>query len=54
MERPNKKVTAAGAGAAAGVILAWLLGQFGVEVSGEVGAAFSTFGGFVGGYFKRE
>ncbi len=52
--RPTQKVTAAAAGGAAGIILAWLLGEVGVDVPGEVGGAFSTLGAFVGGYFRRD
>lgn len=52
--KPTRKVTGAAAGGALGIILAWALSQFGLEVTGEVGAAFSTVLGFAGGYLRRE
>lgn len=54
MQRPNRKVTGAAAGGGLGIILAWAIGQFGLDVPGEVGGAFSTVLSFVGGYFVRE
>lgn len=53
-ERPTQKVTASAAGGALGIIVAWALGQFGLDVPGEVGGAFSTVGAFTLGYFRRD
>lgn len=52
--KPTKKVNGAAAGGALGLILAWALGQIGLDVPGEVGAAFSTALGFAGGYLRRD
>lgn len=52
--RPTQKVTASAAGGAAGMILAWLLGELGMDIPGEVGGAFSTVGAFAFGYLRRD
>ena len=51
---PTRKVTGAAAGGAAGVVVVWIIGLFGVDVPGEVGAALSTVMSFAGGYIVRE
>jgi enamine deaminase RidA (YjgF/YER057c/UK114 family) len=51
---PTSKVTAAGAGGAAGIVIVFIAGQFGVDVSPEVAAAITTLIALVAGYFKRE
>lgn len=53
-ERPTRKVTASAAGGALGIIVAWVLGELGLDVPGEVGGALSTLGAFAGGYFRRD
>lgn len=52
--KPTKKVGTATAAGAAGVLVVFIAGQLGVEVSPEVAAAITTLFAFVGGYFKRE
>lgn len=53
--RPTKKVGAAGAGGALGVIVAWALSQFaGVDVTAEAAAAMSTVLSFVVAYLVPE
>ena len=51
--KPQPKVTAGAAGGAVGIIVVWVLGQFGLDVPAEVGGAFSTVGAFAGSWLKR-
>lgn len=51
---PTSKVSAAGAGGAAGIVIVFIAGQFGLDVSPEVAAAITTLIALVAGYFKRE
>ena len=53
-DTPTKKVAAAGAAGALAVLIVYLLGEFGVAVSEEAGAAIATLLAFAGGYLKRE
>lgn len=50
----HPKVAAGGAiGTPLGVVLVWVLGQFGVEMPAEVAAALGTVVGAVVGWFKK-
>lgn len=51
---PTRKVTAAGAGGGAGILIVFVAGQFGLDMSPEVASAITTLLAFVAGYFKRE
>lgn len=51
---PTSKVAAATVGATAATLLAFLLGEFDVELTAEASAALATLLAFVFGYFKRE
>jgi len=50
---PDAKVSvgAAAIGLPVGIIIAFILGQFGIEVPGEVGAAIGTLASTVAAYF---
>jgi len=50
--KPEPKVAAGGIAGAATVVLVWALGQFGVDVPAEVGAALSALIAFAAGYLK--
>lgn len=51
---PTNKVAAAGIGGAIAVVLVWVTGLFGVDMPGEVAAAFTVILAFAAGYFTRE
>lgn len=51
---PTAKVAATGVGGAVATIIIWLLGLFGVAVSGEVAAALTTIIAFASGYMKKS
>lgn len=51
---PTRKVAAGSVGGAVGVILIFVLSQFGVEVPAEVAAAISTVLGFAMSYLVPE
>jgi hypothetical protein len=51
---PTNKILAAGIGGAVSVVLAWLLGVFGVDVPAEVAAAMTTIIAFAFGYMTKE
>lgn len=51
---PKPKVAAGGAAGAAGILIVFIAGQLGLEVSGEVAAAITTLLSFTAAYFKRE
>lgn len=50
---PVAKVQAAGASGALAVVLVFVAGQLGLDVTAEVAAAVATLLAFVGGYLKR-
>lgn len=54
MDSPDTKVKAAGASAAAAIVVVWIAGQAGLDMPPEVGAGIATLLAFVGGYFKKE
>jgi hypothetical protein len=49
---PQPKVVAGGAAGAAATIIIFIAAQFGLDVSGEVGAAIATLIAFAGAYLK--
>lgn len=51
---PTGKVTAAGAGGAAGLVVVWVVSLFGLEMPGPVGAAVATLLAFAAGYLKSD
>lgn len=51
---PTRKVSAATAGGAAGLVIVFVARQFGLEMEPEVAAAITTLLAFVAGYFKKE
>ena len=51
---PTSKVAAAGIGGSVAIVLIWLAGQFGVELSAEVASAITAIVAFAAGYFKRS
>lgn len=50
--KPTRKVT--GAGGAFAIVLVWTLGQFGIDMLAEVGAASATLLAFGLGWLVRE
>jgi len=51
---PTDKVAAGGAASLAAVVLAWIVGQLGLDMPAEVAAAFTGLMAFAAGWFKRE
>lgn len=51
---PTSKVTAAGTTGAAAVVLVWLAGVFGLDMSAEVAAAVAVLLATAAGYLKTE
>lgn len=51
---PDTKVKAGGAAGAATILVVFIAGQLGLELSPEVAAAITTLITFVAAYFKRE
>jgi enamine deaminase RidA (YjgF/YER057c/UK114 family) len=51
---PTSKVTAATGAGAASVLVVFIAGQLGLDVSPEVAAAIATLLAFAGGYVKKE
>lgn len=52
---PTNKVAASGIGGSVSIVIIWLLNiVFGIEVPGEVAAAFATVISFASGYLVRE
>lgn len=52
--KPTRKVTGAGVGGAFAIVLVWTLGQFGVDMPAEVGAAAATLLAFGLGWLVRN
>jgi hypothetical protein len=50
---PTSKVTAAGAGGAASILLVYIAGLFGVDVPPAAAAAVATLLAFLAGYIKE-
>lgn len=51
---PTSKVTATGSTGAAGVLLVWMAGAFGLDLPPEVAAAAAVVLATAAGYFKTE
>jgi hypothetical protein len=51
---PTSKVTAAGAGGAASILLVYIAGLFGLDVPPEAAAAVAALIAFLAGYVKKE
>jgi hypothetical protein len=51
---PTNKVAAVGIGGSIATILVFIAGQFGVDVTPEVSAAFVVVVTFLSGYIKRD
>lgn len=51
---PTSKVAAAGIGGSIAIVLIWLAGQFGVELTAEVASALTALIAFAAGYFKKS
>jgi hypothetical protein len=52
--KPTNKVSAATAAGAASILLVFVLGELGVDLTSEAAAAVATLLAFAGGYFTRE
>jgi putative flippase GtrA len=52
--KPDRKVAAGGLAGALSIIVVWLMSLGGVDVPGEVAAAFTTILGFVTAYFVKN
>ncbi len=52
-QKPVAKVAAAGVSGALAVVLIFVAGALGLDMSAEVGASFATLAAFVAGYLKR-
>lgn len=51
---PTNKVAAGGISGALAIVLIWLAGQFGIEMTNEVAGAFVLLSSFVSAYIKRD
>lgn len=48
----HPKVKAASTAGAASIVLCWLFAQFGIDVPGDVAAAFTTLASFAAGWLR--
>lgn len=51
--KPVPKVAAAGVSGALALVIVYIAGLLGLDMSAEVGAAFASLAAFGGGYLKR-
>ena len=54
MNKPSRKIGAAGLAGAGSILLVWIVGLAGLEVPGEVASALTTVMTFATGYFVKS